>query len=344
MNRASPPAAAEAVAERGASRPDAGSSAADPVRVLYVAGAGRSGSTVLANLLGEIPGFASVGEVRFLWERGLAEGRLCGCGVAVPECPFWTRVLHEAFGAANVDPREMMRLEKLGTRARHVPAMMRSRSGAAARAHLARMGPYADRLAQLYRAIRSVSGARVVVDSSKLPGYGFVLGLLPDIDLRVVHLVRDPRATAFSWLRRKEQPDRGAPGLMRRKGPSTAAALWTAGNGAADALWSGRPAGLRLRYEDFATSPGPAVRRVLELAGEPDAEPPLVGEREVELGVHHTVAGNPDRLRTGRVELRPDREWRARMRGRDRALVTALTWPLLLRYGYVGETRDGSGG
>jgi hypothetical protein len=339
VTRASPPAAAGAAAE-----PVAPAGIPDPVRVLYVAGAGRSGSTVLANLLGEVPGFVSVGEVRFLWERGLVEGRLCGCGVPVPECPFWTRVLAEAFGEGGVDPREMMRLEKLGTRARHVPAMLRARSGAAARAHLARMGPYGERLARLYRAIRSVSDARVVVDSSKLPGYGFVLGLLPAIDLRVVHLVRDPRATAFSWLRLKEQPDRGAPGVMRRKGPSTAAALWTAGNGAADALWSGRRAALRLRYEDFTASPGPAVDRVLELAGEPGAPSPLVGERTVELGVHHTVAGNPDRLRTGRVELRADREWRGRMRGRDRALVTALTWPLLLRYGYLGERRDGSRG
>ena len=66
MTGASPPAAAGAAAERGA---PAGSP--DPVRVLYVAGAGRSGSTVLANLLGEVPGFVSVGEVRFLWERGL---------------------------------------------------------------------------------------------------------------------------------------------------------------------------------------------------------------------------------------------------------------------------------
>jgi hypothetical protein len=315
------------------------------VRVLYVAGAGRSGSTVLANLLGEVPGFVSVGEVRFLWERGLVEGRLCGCGVAVPSCPFWSRVLAGAFGREDaVDPREMMRLERLGTRARHVPAMVRSRSGAAARAHLARMGPNADRLARLYRAIRSVSRARVVVDSSKLPGYGFVLGLLPEVDLRVVHLVRDPRATAFSWSRVKDQPDRGAPGVMRRKTPPTAAALWTAGNAAADALWSGRPATLRLRYEDFVAAPGAALTRVLELAGEPDAASPLIGERTVELGVHHTVAGNPDRLRTGRVELRADREWRGRMRARDRALVTALTWPLLLRYGYLGEADDGSGG
>jgi hypothetical protein len=48
----------------------------------------------------------------------------------------------------------------------------------------------------------------------------------------------------------------------------------------------------------------------------------------------HSVSGNPNRFGTGEVELRADEEWRRAMRGRDRGMVTALTWPLLLRYRY----------
>jgi hypothetical protein len=44
--------------------------------------------------------------------------------------------------------------------------------------------------------------------------------------------------------------------------------------------------------------------------------------------------GNPMRLETGHVQLRLDEAWRTDMRVMDRATVTALTWPLLLRYGY----------
>ena len=43
--------------------------------VLYIAGTGRSGSTVLANILGEVEGVFTAGEVRYLWQRGLREGR-----------------------------------------------------------------------------------------------------------------------------------------------------------------------------------------------------------------------------------------------------------------------------
>jgi len=53
-------------------------------RVLYILGWGRSGSTVLGNILGEIDGFFSAGELHYLWERSLVEGRACGCGRDVP--------------------------------------------------------------------------------------------------------------------------------------------------------------------------------------------------------------------------------------------------------------------
>ena len=54
----------------------------------------------------------------------------------------------------------------------------------------------------LYRAAGEVAGVRQLVDSSKSPLYAAFLRRLPAIDLRVVHIVRDPRATVYSHLRR----------------------------------------------------------------------------------------------------------------------------------------------
>jgi hypothetical protein len=59
--------------------------------------------------------------------------------------------------------------------------------------------------------------------------------------------------------------------------------------------------------------------------------------------VAHSVCGNPDRLRTGVVELEDDDEWTAAMSGADRRFVTAMAWPLLLRYGYLGRRRSPPG-
>src|SRR5690242_10887667 len=68
------------------------------VKVLFIAGSGRSGSTLLDMLLGQINGFYSTGELRFIWERGFGQNQLCGCGKPFRECDFWTEVVKEGFG------------------------------------------------------------------------------------------------------------------------------------------------------------------------------------------------------------------------------------------------------
>lgn len=301
------------------------------LRVLYIAGLGRSGSTILANSLGQVEGFFSAGELNFIWKHNVLENRLCGCGTPFRECPVWQEIFRRAFGGMDaVDARRMISLQASGARTRHVLPML---VPAGRRRIASRLREYLANTGRLYRAMAEVTGSRVIVDSSKEPAYGYAVGMIPGVDLRVVHLIRDPRAAAYSWLRKKEQPDSETRRYMFRMGPGRSAVLWDAWNLSAEALWRGRSY-LRLRYEDFVAAPGPALRSVLDLAGEPEAPLPLVGEREVKLGVSHTVSGNPNRFETGAVELRPDERWRSGMTPRDRALATALTLPLLPRYGY----------
>jgi hypothetical protein len=302
------------------------------VKVLYVVGLGRSGSTILSNSLGQVGGYFSAGELNFIWRHNVIENRLCGCGRPFRECPVWTRVMDEAFGGMDgVDAREMMRLQASGTRTRHIPLMLSDRG----RRRLAeRLEKFLINYRTLYEAMGSVTDSRVIVDSSKEPAHGYAMSMVPDLDFYVVHLIRDPRAAAYSWLKKKPQPDSEEIEHMVRFSPTKSAALWNSWNASAEALWRHTPERyLRLRYEDFVAEPRESLKRILGLVGV-TAELPLAGEREVRLGVSHTVSGNPNRFETGAVELRPDREWISEMNPRDRALVTALTLPLLRRYGY----------
>ncbi len=304
----------------------------DRVKVLYIVGLGRSGSTILSNSLGQIGGYFSAGELNFIWKHNVIENRLCGCGKPFRECPVWTRVMDEAFGGMDgVDAREMMRLQASGTRTRHIPLMLTERG----RRRLAeRLEKLLINYRRLYEAIGAVTDSRVIVDSSKEPAHGYAMSLVPDVDFYVLHLIRDPRAAAYSWLKKKPQPDSEEIEHMVRFSPAKSSALWDSWNASAEALWRRTPEKyLRLRYEDFVADPRASLRRILGLVGV-TAELPLAGEREVRLGVSHTVSGNPNRFDTGAVELRPDYEWISNMSPRDRTLVTALTLPLLPHYGY----------
>jgi hypothetical protein len=47
--------------------------------------------------LGEIDGFFTAGEIRFLWER-ILQARHCGCGARFVDCPIWSGIIKEGSG------------------------------------------------------------------------------------------------------------------------------------------------------------------------------------------------------------------------------------------------------
>jgi hypothetical protein len=306
----------------------------DQVKVLYITGWGRSGSTILGNILGEIDCFSHVGEVRSLWDN-LIKNKLCGSGKPLMDSALWRNVLNEAFdGMERIDAHEMISLRESVSRTRHIPLML---IPGATTLLTPRLEQYLDVLTKLYVAIRACTASKVVVDSSKMPSYGYLLGMIPIIDLYIVHLIRDPRATAYSWLRKKPSLDTSNETYLPQYSCTKTALLWSIFNLTAEAFWGrSRERYIMLRYEDFVEKPQEAVKRILDLLEEPNRLP-FVGEREVELGVNHTIAGNPDRFQRGKVELRSDTEWEDKMRHLDKTIVTALTWPLLLRYEYIGR-------
>ena len=95
------------------------------VRVLFISGFGRSGSTILGQVLDGVPGVVHVGELNFLWDHNVLKNRECGCGLPFSDCPFWQEVMGRAFGGSDgVDALEMVRLQQLGTRTRHAMELL----------------------------------------------------------------------------------------------------------------------------------------------------------------------------------------------------------------------------
>lgn len=303
------------------------------MKVLYIGGFGRSGSTLVERILGQLPGFCSSGEVVFLWQRGLIDGQLCGCGTPVPECDFWGRVGKTAFGGWDeIDAHEMLALQKRVDRNRYIPSMVAPRLRPAAAADMER---YTEVLSKLYRAIGEVAGARVVIDASKHASTAFLLRKVPGIDLRVVHLVRDSRGVAYSWTKEVKKPEvTGDDAFMPQYSPSSSGRQWVAYNLMFDALGAINKT-MVLRYESLLENPRAGLQQILEHAGEPPGDNfDFLGDGYVDLAVDHTVAGNPMRFHQGRLDLRLDQAWTTKLPERDRKVVTAITWPLQLRYGY----------
>lgn len=303
-----------------------------PTRVLFIAAAGRSGSTLLERMLGQVPGCCSVGELVHLWERGVAGDERCGCGLTFHACPFWSEVGTRAFGGWDALGSRVLDLKRRVDRHRYVPLML---APPVSRTYAVDLRRFSEFLVRLYRAVSDVSGAEVVVDSSKSSSYLVLLRRLRDVDLRVVHLVRDARGVAYSATKRVRRPEVvRAVAYMPTLHPARSAAEWDAYNLVFGAVRTSRVPSLRLRYEDLLRDPRDGLRRVLELAGLPGSDLAFVGDSTVSLGITHTISGNPMRFESGAVPFRLDEEWRTRLPRRHRVLVSALTWPLMRRYGY----------
>jgi hypothetical protein len=315
---------------------------ADRPLVLYLGGQARSGSTLLDRALGQLPGFCSSGEVRYLWDRGLAGNQRCGCGLPLRECPFWDAVGRRAFGGWDrIDLDEVLHLQHDVDRALAIPALGAPRLAPRFAAKLARYAAYLERV---FTAIRDESGARVVIDSSMSPPHGLVLRRTPGIELRLVHLVRDARGVAHSSMKVVERPEiTEGVDYMPTYSPVESTARWSAANLAFELLGRSVPE-QRVRYESFVRDPRGVLTSIAELVDVPLGPDDLsfVTAEKIDLAPAHTAAGNPMRFTTGTVPLRVDEAWRSDLARPARRVVTVLGWPLLRRYDYLDDEPGGA--
>lgn len=308
---------------------------AEPVRVLFIGGVGRSGSTLLELILSQSADVCAVGEVLHMWDRAVANNLLCGCGEPFSSCPFWQKVGEHAFGGwSNVDAGEVLALKRAVDRTRFIPRLARRSLPEKRHEPLRR---YVDYYLRVYRAATAVTGAQVVVDSSKLPSLAYALSWAPGLDLRVLHLVRDSRGVAYSWTKKVRRPEVvSGEAYMSTHSPAKMGVLWLAHNIALHWLSDRLPV-RRLHYEDFTHDPVGTIQEVRRFAGLADTDEALRVLRDpaVTPARMHSISGNPMRFFTDPIRIRRDEAWRTRMPRLSRALVSAITWPLRLHYGYV---------
>ena len=137
------------------------------------------------------------------WPRG--EPPLLAAARAFATAPLDPRRRPGLGGWERVGPGGMIASERAVNRHRHLPLLL---APAAKRSFRADLDRYTDILGRLYGAIREVSGARLIVDSTIDPAYGFLLTHVEQLDLRLVHADQGQPAAAFSWTRHQRVRDR----------------------------------------------------------------------------------------------------------------------------------------
>jgi hypothetical protein len=293
------------------------------IKVLFIAGPTRSGSTIISNILGQINGFFHAGEIIEAWDRGRTWK--CSCGQTPIKCEVWSEIFKTLNAAVSrSEQAEIIRMrDKLSKSHKVILNHYRHPQKLIPNTLEAR---YLSGLAILYNIIQNKTGADIIIDSSKNVGYGHTLKRVKAIELYVLHLFRDSRATVFSWSKKKNE--------LWKAHPLQTAAVWSSRNIAAEFLKKGQSNKyLKMRYEDFIKNPQEGVRAILNILNVDKVQLPFISSNEVMLETSHGLCGNPGRFNRGVEKLVLDNRWKE-MKLFDNLIATFLTWPLLLKYNY----------
>jgi hypothetical protein len=275
----------------------------------------------------------AAGEMRALWRACVEENAPCSCQASFRECPIWAEIGKEAFGGWDaVDAHAELRLQQ---RVLRRPRAVRYRLRPAASDPDFRH--FAEGRRALFRAIRRVTGASVIVDSSKDPVYALALSRVRGLDVTALQVIRDSRAYVNTFVnpRAGVQPGGEMMRFYERLGgsASSVARRWLKQHLLSEAAWAFRGRRLRARYEDFTGDPVASRAAILGALGHAVA----AGEpTEVAFAAQHVGAGNRLRLRPGAMTLQRDERWKEQLGRRGRVVAAAWTWPFLLAYGYLG--------
>lgn len=273
-----------------------------PLKILYIVGAARSGSTLLTRALNEFSEFFAIGEMHGL-HTSLREAVSCGCGAKVDDCPVWRQALDDAGGLDAADRYEtgMKRLRSRDAWTLAARPLWRRRTSG--------LTDFDGLLQRLYGSVATAAAGErpIIIDESKHPIYGLYLAQRPWVDLSFIHLVRDPGDVARSWANAKPDPGRPS-GTFLRKHRLQALSEYVRHNLLASIAVrrSGRPV-LRVRYEDYVDDPGSVLTSIRSLVGLPaptGGEASMLQSRGFEAGENHILASNPDKYQRGWIEVR----------------------------------------
>jgi hypothetical protein len=300
------------------------------LRVGYLAGSGHTGSTLIALLLDSHPQILSVGETAFKpSNRRRRNYRLpCSCGKSYAECPFWTEVFARVRAQGfDFGPRTWTNDYRYENR--WLPRALTRYSGRTAVRWLQRkslhwLPVHAQRLQRIDRvnlafiqAALETARKQVFFDTSKRAVRLERLAAIPEIDLRLVILVRDVRGFA---------------GSAKRRGHDVESGTWT---------WISEQQVVReiahslapeqtmlVRYEDICADPAGQLMAVHRFLGvDPVPPPDIVIPRE------HHVLGNRIRLQK-QLRVRASSAWEEMLTPAEIEKVVSIAGDLNAQLGY----------
>lgn len=300
-------------------------------QVLYIGGSGRTGSTFLSMLLSQNDDMHNVGQIRD-FSKSMRRNSFCTCKAKLRDCDYWSAVLENL-----KIKRPLLQLADGYTAFRKDVMEHRDWADADLQArfrvdHIR----YLKQVGKLYAAARDMAGGRMLVDSSKSPELAYAMVLCETITPYTINLVRDPRAVAISWAKRRGMDEEGTDDYLRKR-----AREWQTRQDMLGIFAQLTPDRfMTLPYEELTAAPRAMIAKILGWAGRDTATDNFSADDQATVtwdGLHLCPPINESILKARHTDItiRAAESWRDENLKHARDVVEQTVFPAAERYGYA---------
>ena len=302
------------------------------IQHIYIMGRGHSGSTILDALLGNGENSFSIGEL----VSGMPRTEdVCSCGVSIGECHFWNNVKQYFENSSDISWAEAS--DEVRKQA-HIRSFIKTWAGFS-RKENKKMKELNN---EILTSIAEESGKSFLVESSKEFTRALFLAKNEE-ETRIIHLIRNPlsifasnivriREGHFKFLRYTFDAQKNVfPFIV------LSAVSWLVGNLLGEIVrMSGKADVLKVRYEDLCEDPVSELKRIESFTGEDLSGVIQKVEGREQMSIDHMIAGNRMRIK-GEFVFKPEKKSERTLPAFYRFIGTVITWPLMLKYGYLNN-------
>jgi hypothetical protein len=302
----------------------------EKIKIAYITGTSYCGSTLASFILNTHPHIFSPGEMG-PGASAERDGYPCSCGAVLAACPFYVKVAQQIQErGVPFDLRHWMlryrfsnkpRIDRLARGSLGGPFFegLRHKLWTVLRSYRDCVRQFDRRNEAFVRASLEVSAKRIFLDATKHPSRIPELRRISSFDLRVIHLIRDPRGYCNSAFKKR--------GLPIKAG----ARRWVEVNRAAELQLRALPRDgwLRVSYELLARRPYSEFSTLAKFVG---ADPFQLPDNFRALP--HHIVGSRMRLASHQTTIEIDETWKKELSIEDLKSISEISSSLARKYGY----------
>lgn len=261
------------------------------MKIIYIAGDGRSGSTILDAILGNASETISVGECCRFWTRFNEKKTLCGCGDKIEECLLWSKIdisIRNKFPNYNpIDFEKKVKHILLFKNFNKIPKYITNPA----------WKEFCEIVKFFYISIAQISDKNTIIDSTKFPSWVAFLIQLDFCEIKVIHLERNLQSVANSWKKKILLPEYYDQKIyMPIKSNFLILKSWIKVKYLSAKI---KKTGdyLFVNYESFCNDNSTHIVKIEDFTGI------TINSENLKIPFNHSIGGNPVRNNTGKNEI-----------------------------------------